>query len=109
MISQCHQAHGEQLLEKDRIHAELLLQLEHTNQAQLEVMKDKFSSSKGATNFLQRRLSSTMRAQSFKNLSATQRTALDSFVLGSGNAEKCVMQIRSHFNPRIVEETQAEN
>jgi hypothetical protein len=109
VISQCHQAHGEQLLEKDRIHAELLSQLERTHQAQLEVMKDKLSSSKGATNFLQRRLSSAMRARSFKSSSAIQRTTLDSLVLGSGNAKKRVMQIRSLLNPCTVEETQAEN
>jgi hypothetical protein len=103
VISQCHQAHGEQLLEKDRIHAELLSQLERTHQAQLEVMKDELSSSKGAINFLQRRLSSAMRAWSFKSWSAMQRTALDSLVLGSGNAKKRVMQIQSLLNPRIVE------
>jgi hypothetical protein len=109
VISQCHQAHGEQLLEKDRIYAELLSQLEHTHQAQLEVMNDELGSSKGATNFLQRRLSSTMRARSFKSSSAIQRIALDSLVPGSGNAKKRVIQIRSLLNPRIMEEIQAEN
>jgi hypothetical protein len=66
-------------------------------------MKDELSSSKGAINFLQRRLSSAMRAWSFKSWSAMQRTALDSLVLGSGNAKKRVMQIQSLLNPRIVE------